>query len=73
MPPASSLHALLGSPAASANDSTVLGRTLPDITLGSLGSSFRSEDEDERRDRLGKPAARGKLSCTGISRYQEMY
>jgi hypothetical protein len=49
----------MGSPAAS-NDSTVMGRTLPDITLGSLGSSFRSEDEDERRDRLGRPVARGK-------------
>jgi hypothetical protein len=57
----SGLAALMGSPAAS-NDSTVMGRTLPDITLGSLGSSFRSEDEDERRDRLGRPVARGKSS-----------
>jgi hypothetical protein len=57
-----SLTALLASPTASAsNESTVLGRTLPDITLGSLGSSFRSEDEDERRDRLGKPVSRGEL------------
>jgi len=56
---ASSLTALLGSPAASASNETIIGRTLPDITLGSLGSSFRSEDEDERRDRLGKPVSRG--------------
>lgn len=61
MPPASSLTALLDSPAPS-NDDTILGggRTLPDVTLGSLGSSFRSEDEDERRARLDRPAARGK-------------
>lgn len=57
--PASSLTALLASPNASTSNETVIGRTLPDITLGSLGSSFRSEDEDERRDRLGKPVARG--------------
>jgi hypothetical protein len=45
MPPASSLTALLASPAAS-NSSTVLaGKTMPDVTLGSLGSSFRSEDQ----------------------------
>jgi hypothetical protein len=57
--PASSLHALLGSPAASASNETINGRTLPDITLGSLGSSFRSEDDEERRERLGKPVSRG--------------
>jgi hypothetical protein len=48
MAPSSSLAALLHSPAASSNDSTIIanGKTLPDITLGSLGSSFRSDDQD---------------------------
>ncbi len=47
MASASSLTALLHSPAASSNDSTIIanGKTLPDITLGSLGSSFRSDDQ----------------------------
>ena len=45
---ASSLAAFLNSPAASSNGSTIQanGRTLPDISLGSLGSSFRSDDEE---------------------------
>lgn len=47
MPPATSLAALMQSPAYS--DSTVIanGKTLPDITLGSFGSSFRSDEEEE--------------------------
>lgn len=41
------MAALMQSP--SNSDSTVIlgGKTLPDITLGSLGSSFRSDEEDE--------------------------
>ncbi|OCF33425.1 hypothetical protein I316_04845 [Kwoniella heveanensis BCC8398] len=55
MAPASSLAALMASPATSGGDATVLphGQTLPDISLGSLGSSFRSEDEDERAQQGG--------------------
>ncbi|ODN77571.1 hypothetical protein L202_04740 [Cryptococcus amylolentus CBS 6039] len=50
MPPASSMAALMASPTTSGGDATLManGQTLPDISLGSLGSSFRSEDEDER-------------------------
>ncbi|WVQ72827.1 hypothetical protein IAR50_002388 [Cryptococcus sp. DSM 104548] len=50
MPPASSMAALMASPTTSRGDATLMadGQTLPDISLGSLGSSFRSEDEDER-------------------------
>ncbi|WWC88754.1 uncharacterized protein L201_003667 [Kwoniella dendrophila CBS 6074] len=51
MAPASSLAALMASPATSGGDATVLahGQTLPDISLGSLGSSFRSEDEEREQ------------------------
>ena len=64
MAPASSLTALLHSPAASSNDSTILanGKTLPDITLGSLGSSFRSDDQE------GQPIDNVKGGRGGLSR-----
>lgn len=70
MAPASGLTGLLDSPAASHNDSTILGggKTLPDVTLGSLGSSFRSEDEDERRYRLGKPSRRSTFWSSSLGR-----
>lgn len=47
MAPGTNMAALLQSP--SNSDSTVIlgGKTLPDITLGSLGSSFRSDEDDE--------------------------
>lgn len=49
MPPISSLTGVLDSPAPSGNGSTtVKNSSLPDISLGSLGSSFHSEaDFDE--------------------------
>ncbi|WVQ80511.1 hypothetical protein IAT38_002616 [Cryptococcus sp. DSM 104549] len=66
MPPASSLAALMASPATSHGDATVMGngQTLPDISLGSLGSSFKSEDEEELPPRTGvpKPLGLGKPS-----------
>ena len=46
MAPASSLTALLNSPGASDGSTIIAGKTLPDISLGSLGSSFRSDDSD---------------------------
>ncbi|WVF69243.1 hypothetical protein IAT40_004019 [Kwoniella sp. CBS 6097] len=59
MPPTSNLAALMASPATSSGDATVLphGQTLPDISLGSLGSSFRSEDEEERAEAAQAAAA----------------
>ncbi|KIR75733.1 hypothetical protein I310_00430 [Cryptococcus deuterogattii CA1014] len=47
MPPSNTLAALMASPATSGGDATVManGQTLPDISLGSLGSSFKSDDE----------------------------
>ncbi|KAK4687765.1 hypothetical protein P7C73_g2352, partial [Tremellales sp. Uapishka_1] len=59
MAPQSSLTALLHSPAASSNGSTIQGnaRTLPDISLGSLGSSFRSEDQEQEQQRARPPAS----------------
>lgn len=47
MPPSSGLEGVLNSSMAS-NGSTAIPQstTLPDISLGSLGSSFRSADED---------------------------
>lgn len=54
MPPLSSLAGILDSPVQSSNGSTLLGqssgRTLPDISLGSLGSSFHSADDEEYPD-----------------------
>ncbi|WVO15791.1 hypothetical protein L204_103453 [Cryptococcus depauperatus] len=48
MPP-TSLAALMASPATSSGDATAManGQTLPDISLGSMGSSFRSEEDHE--------------------------
>lgn len=47
MPPISSLTGVLDSPAPSGNGSTtVKNSSLPDISLGSLGSSFHSEGDD---------------------------
>lgn len=48
MPPSNTLAALMASPATSGGDATVManGQTLPDISLGSLGSSFKSDEED---------------------------
>lgn len=47
MPPISSLAGVLDSPAPSGNGSTtVKNSSLPDISLGSLGSSFHSEGDD---------------------------
>ncbi|KAK8858516.1 hypothetical protein IAR55_002743 [Kwoniella newhampshirensis] len=68
MPPTSSLAALMASPATSGGDATVLahGQTLPDISLGSLGSSFRSEDEErkemERQSGSSRPLGLGRPS-----------
>ncbi|EAL21033.1 hypothetical protein CNBD4090 [Cryptococcus deneoformans B-3501A] len=47
MPPSNTLAALMASPATSGGDATVManGQTLPDISLGSLGSSFKSDEE----------------------------
>ncbi|WWD18405.1 hypothetical protein CI109_102855 [Kwoniella shandongensis] len=69
MPPTSSLAALMASPATSGGDATVLahGQTLPDISLGSLGSSFRSEDE-ERRELERRPGPGGALGLGRPSR-----
>jgi hypothetical protein len=57
---------------ATSSDSTIIanGKTLPDITLGSLGSSFRSEEEEEQRahqkeDGWSGPA-RGGLALPGL-------
>lgn len=48
MPPLSSLTGVLDSPAPSGNGSTtVKNSSLPDISLGSLGSSFHSEGDDD--------------------------
>ena len=54
------LQGLLESPS---GNSTVLagGKTLPDVSLGSLGSSFRSEDPDVGRRPFRTPVSRGKL------------
>lgn len=55
MQPLSSLAGIgvLDSPNVSSNGSTVVQRTLPDITLGSLGSSFHSAEEGDYDDRQG--------------------
>ncbi|EIW73667.1 hypothetical protein TREMEDRAFT_26645 [Tremella mesenterica DSM 1558] len=63
MPPTSSLAALLSSPSGE-NDSTdhPSGQTLPDISLDSLGSSFRSEDsqaEPSKQTRQRIPTSSG--------------
>lgn len=73
MPPVSSLAALLHSPNVSLNDSTIManGKTLPDITLGSLGSSFRSEDQENHPNghaKAGRGVSRGKLMRSYPSR-----
>jgi hypothetical protein len=46
------------------SDSTVIGqgKTLPDISLGSLGSSFRSDDEENGPARLGVGGARPQVA-----------
>ena len=78
MPPLSSLAGILDSPVASSNGSTVMGhgsgqRTLPDISLGSLGSSFHSDDDYHERERKhdrrgdrdeGPGASRGEYHVT---------
>lgn len=47
MPPISSLTGVLDSPAPSGNGSTtVKNSSLPDISLGSLGSSFHGDDDE---------------------------
>ncbi|ORY31357.1 hypothetical protein BCR39DRAFT_89832 [Naematelia encephala] len=62
MAASSALTGLMQSP--SSNDSTILvnGKTLPDITLGSLGSSFRSEDEELRQQ--GEQGALGRIGSS---------
>jgi hypothetical protein len=68
-PPVSSLAGILDSPGGQSSNGH--GRTLPDISLGSLGSSFHSEDGDhppyrrergERGDAEGSMPSRGELS-----------
>ncbi|ADV21779.1 hypothetical protein I305_01825 [Cryptococcus gattii E566] len=62
MPPSNTLAALMASPATSGGDATVManGQTLPDISLGSLGSSFKSDDEDYvQQVGLSNPPSRG--------------
>nr|KIR89442.1 hypothetical protein I308_00449 [Cryptococcus tetragattii IND107] len=62
MPPSNTLAALMASPATSGGDATVManGQTLPDISLGSLGSSFKSDDEDYvQHVGLSNPPSRG--------------
>ncbi|KAI9631943.1 uncharacterized protein MKK02DRAFT_21589 [Dioszegia hungarica] len=64
MPATSSLAALMQSPSTH-TDSTILahGRTLPDVSLDSLGSSFRSEDEERNVPvRLGVGGIRPQVS-----------
>nr|XP_018262463.1 uncharacterized protein I303_05480 [Kwoniella dejecticola CBS 10117]OBR84621.1 hypothetical protein I303_05480 [Kwoniella dejecticola CBS 10117] len=72
MPPASSLAALMASPATSGGDATVLahGQTLPDISLGSLGSSFRSEDEE--REQAERAARANTAQNAGPSHAQRL-
>jgi len=51
---------ILDSPTLSGDDSTVHhGRTLPDVSLGSLGSSFRSEDQEDGRKVGRTPVSKG--------------
>ncbi|KIR68471.1 hypothetical protein I314_00890 [Cryptococcus bacillisporus CA1873] len=62
MPPSNTLAALMASPATSGGDATAManGQTLPDISLGSLGSSFKSDDEDYvQQVGLSNPPSRG--------------
>ncbi|WRT67702.1 uncharacterized protein IL334_004674 [Kwoniella shivajii] len=65
----SSMAALMASPATSGGDATVLahGQTLPDISLGSLGSSFRSEDEEREE---AERASRNQAGASRNSRTQ---
>ncbi|GFZ45294.1 hypothetical protein JCM24511_03020 [Saitozyma sp. JCM 24511] len=67
MPPATSLAALMQSPAYS--DSTVIanGKTLPDITLGSFGSSFRSDEEEEAAAAAAQGAGANRLQTPSSS------
>ncbi|KAK6908272.1 hypothetical protein I203_102273 [Kwoniella mangroviensis CBS 8507] len=68
MASASSLAALMASPAPSGGDATVLahGQTLPDISLGSLGSSFKSEDEE--REQAERAARTGNAASSALGR-----
>lgn len=69
MPPISSLAGILDSPVASSNGSTVVGGggTLPDISLGSLGSSFHSADDGEYDDGgMGTPRSECD-DCVGLA------
>lgn len=54
------------------SDSTVIGhgRTLPDISLGSLGSSFRSDDEENGPARMGVGGARPQVARSGYTHLQ---
>lgn len=70
MPPLSSLAGILDSPAPSSNGSTIIGSrgagggTLPDISLGSLGSSFHSAEEGEYDDTNSAGTVRGPNDST---------
>ena len=53
------------------SDTTVTGnnQTLPDISLGSMGSSFRSDDDQNGPARLGVGGARPQVSRSKCNKH----
>ncbi|WVR06279.1 hypothetical protein IAU60_003309 [Kwoniella sp. DSM 27419] len=76
MAPASSLAALMASPATSGGNSTLMahGQTLPDVSLGSLGSSFKSEEDGDElyEPERPPPVETGRTGPLGLGRPQRL-